>query len=173
MAKFVSPLRLYHVVLIAIALSLGSAAMAKRDETVDRVAIEQLTVEYSYLLDHGRANELADLFTPDGVFDNPNIGLHAEGREAIGTYYAKRAADPRTTRHISTNLHIIFETPDRATGTRLITYYRGDGPGPIFPAEPGSVSEYSEIYQRGTDGKWRFAYRNNRHLFSGSTDTEK
>lgn len=144
-----------------------------RDEVADRIAIEQLTIEYSYLLDHGRANELPALFTADGVLDNPNIGLRAVGRQAIADYYSKRAADQRTTRHVSTNLHIMFQTPDRANGTRLITYYRGDGAGPTFPAKPGSVGEYEEIYVRGTDKKWRFAYRKNRPIFSSFTDIEK
>lgn len=151
-----------------LAAQTASTAAQGRDETADRVAIEQLVTEFSYLLDHGRANELAALFTPDGVFDNPNQKLHAVGREAIAAYYAKRAADPRTTRHISTNLRIVFEGPDRASGTRTILYYRGDGGGPPFPARPGSVGEYTETYQRGGDGRWRFASRVNKLIFSGT-----
>lgn len=138
---------------------------AMRDETADRVAIEQLTIEYAYLLDHGRAAELAALFTPDAVFET--LEARAVGRAAIAAYYARRAADPRTTRHISTNLRLVFETPDRATGTRTILYFRGDGAGPPFPAKPGAVGEYSEIFERGRDGKWRFASRVNKLLFSG------
>lgn len=148
-------------------LVVAAPALA-RDETADRVAIEQLTVEYGYLLDHGRADELAALFTPDGVFENPNQKMRAVGREAIAAFYARRAAEPRTTRHVSTNLRIIFETPDRATGTRLITYYRGDGVEPPFPAKPGSVGEYSEIYERDADGRWRFAFRRQAIIFSGA-----
>lgn len=150
----------------------AAKAPAARDETADRVAIEQLVVEYSYLLDHGRATELAALFTPDGVFDNPNLKLHAVGREAIGAYYARRAAEPRTTRHITTNLRIVFDTRNRAQGTRTILYYRGDGAGPVFPAKPGSVGEYSEIYQRGADGRWRFASRISRIVFSATGRAE-
>jgi hypothetical protein len=108
------------------------------------------------------------LFTPDGVLDNPNFGPPMVGRAAIAAYYAKRAADPRTTRHVSTNLHLVFETPDRASGTRIVTYYRGDGEGPPFPAKPGSVGEYDEVFQRGEDGRWRFASRKSRILFGGS-----
>ena len=165
------------VVLVALAtLVSGSAADPQvrpsldtivRDETADRVAIEQLVIEYYYLLDHGRATEIAALFTPDAVFDNPNMGLRAVGREAIAAYYARRAAEPRTTRHISTNLRLVFETSDRASGTRTILYYRGDGDTPPFPAEPGSVGEYREVFQRGADGKWRFASRKSQLLFVG------
>lgn len=141
-------------------------APAARDETADRAAIERLTIEYAYLLDHGRATELAALFTPDAVFET--LDFRAVGREAIAAYYARRAADPRTTRHITTNLRLVFETPDRALGTRIILYYRGDGAGPPFPARPAAVGEYSERFERGADGRWRFASRVNRLLFSGS-----
>jgi len=141
---------------------------AARDEVADRAAIEQLAVEYSYLLDHGRATELAALFTPNGVFDNPYLKVRAIGRDAIAAYYAKRAREPRTTRHITTNLRIVFETPDRAQGTRTILYYRGDGAGPPFPAAPGSVDEYAETFERGSDGRWRFAARVSHLIFSGA-----
>ena len=164
----------FHGYLILLALSgCAGSRLAQRSEAADRIAIEQLTVEYSYLLDHGRAGELAMLFTPDGVFDNPNLGLHAVGREAIAAYYTRRAAETRTTRHISTNLRLLFETRDRATGTRIILYYRGEGAGPPFPAKPGAVGEYAEVFQRGADGKWRFASRVNRLLFSASGGAER
>ena len=140
---------------------------AARDETADRMAIEQLTIEYAYLLDHGRAGELAALFTPDATLET--LEVRAIGREAIAAYYARRAADPRTTRHVSTNLRLVFEGPDRATGTRTILYYRGDGAGPPFPAKPGAVGEYFEVFERGKDGTWRFASRVNKLLFGGST----
>lgn len=165
-----------HAMLLAAAAPLvgGCAPQARIErspaaagETADRVAIEQLVIEYSYLLDHGRATELAALFTPDGVLEIPNLRLQAVGREAIADYYARRAGEPRTTRHISTNLRLVFDTPDRATGTRTILYYRGDGAGPPFPAEPGSVGEYVELFARGADGRWRFASRRSSLLFSG------
>ena len=143
----------------------GPPPPALSGELADRLAIEQLVVEYAYLLDHGRANELAALFTSDGVLET--LGERAHGRPAIAAFYAKRAADSRTTRHITTNLRLVFEAPDRASGTRLILYFRGDGDGPPFPASPGSVGEYSETFRREADGRWRFASRTNTLLFAG------
>jgi ketosteroid isomerase-like protein len=154
--------------MIAGAWAANAKTPAARDDTADRVAIEQLVVEYSYLLDHGRATELAALFTPDAIFDNPNLKLHAVGREAIAAYYARRAVEPRTTRHITTNLRLAFDAPDRARGTRTILYYRGDGAGPPFPAAPGSVGEYVELFKRGPDGRWRFASRASTIIFSSA-----
>ena len=144
----------------------SSTTAVVRDEMVDRVAIERLVIEYYYLLDHGRASEIPALFTSDAVFDNPNLGLRAVGHAAIRAYFAQRATELRTTRHISTNLRLVFETPDRASGTRTILYFRGDGGTPPFPAEPGSVGEYREVFQRGKDGRWRFAFRQSELLFA-------
>ncbi|ODP36279.1 nuclear transport factor 2 family protein [Sphingomonas turrisvirgatae] len=143
----------------------GPAAKARtaEDELAARAAIERLTIEYAYLLDHGEATRLADLFTPDGVLETDSARLI--GRAAIASYYAKRAKQPWTTRHISTNLRVMFEAPDRASGTRLILYFRGEGTTPPFAAGPGSVGEYREIYVRGHDGRWRFASRVNQILF--------
>ena len=143
-----------------------SARSLLAEEAADRLAIAKLAIEFSYLLDHGRADEVARLFTPDAVFENPQQGLRLVGRRSIGDYYARRARDPRTTRHVSTNLHLVFEAPDRAVGTRLITYYRGDGNGPPFPAQPGSVGEYTEVFVRGDDVQWRFALRRNELIFA-------
>lgn len=165
-----------HRAIVATALFLLAAAQpagaqnmgtaAARDETADRVAIERLTIEYAYLLDHGRATELPALFTRDAVFET--LDFRAVGREAIAAYYTRRPVDTRTTRHITTNLHLVFETSDRAVGTRIILYYRGDGTGPPFPTRPAAVGEYTERFERGADGRWRFASRVNRLLFSGN-----
>jgi hypothetical protein len=145
--------------------TLAAQARQVENELSARLAIERLTIEYAYLLDHGEATQLADLFTQDGVLQTDKVRL--AGRAAIAEYYARRAKAPRTTRHISTNLRIVFETPDRARGTRLILYYRGEGDRPPFPAKPGSVGEYREVYVRDPDGAWRFASRVNSVLFRG------
>src|SRR5690606_3036191 len=55
----------------------AAGTLAPHDEAADREKIQQLTIEYSYRLDHGRANDLAELFTTDAVFNNPNIPLRA------------------------------------------------------------------------------------------------
>jgi ketosteroid isomerase-like protein len=142
-----------------------TASSAPHTELGDRIAIEALTVKYSYLLDHGRATELAELFTPDAVFDNPNLGDKMIGRPAIAAYYAKRAAIVRTTRHVSTNLYVEFDDPNHAHGARVITYYRGDGAVPPFPAKTGSIGEYTEQWKRCEDGRWRFASRKQQIIF--------
>ena len=121
----------------------------------DRVALESLLATYLYNLDHGHTEELAALFTDDGVLDvggGPYVG-----REAIATYYAARSTTRRT-RHVSTNFFLVFDDADHAHATHTLTYYMGEGPGP-HPATPNGVADYQEQFAKGTDGIWRFAYR--------------
>jgi len=130
--------------------------------TAERMAIrsqiEALTTEYYYRVDHGESERVAELFTPDCVFQ-PGGTERMIGREAVRAYYANR---PKTwvTRHVSTNLRLRYVNPDRVEIIRLFTHYLGDtrdGPGP-YPAVP-SVAEYREVAVRGDDGQWRFESR--------------
>lgn len=127
------------------------------DQLLTRVAIEALCVEYFYLLDHGRAVELADLFTENGVQDFGGE-RRLVGRDPIREYYAERSKT-RITRHITTNLRLVYESADRVRGLRAFTHYAGEASeGELPPAIP-SVAEYEEVFERGSDGIWRFAYR--------------
>jgi len=127
----------------------------------DRVAIEALCIEYFYLLDHGQAEKVADLFTDEGVLD---LGERVfNGKQAIRDYYAARSKT-RITRHVSTNLRLVFQGQDRVQGLRTFTYYGAEGPG-TPPAVP-SVADYEEVFVRGADGRWRFASRKVTPVFS-------
>lgn len=130
----------------------------------DRVAIEALGIEYFYLLDHGQAEKLADLFTEDGVQDQSD-GKPKVGRQAIRDYYAARSKT-QITRHVSTNLRLVFTARDRVEGTRTFTRYAGEGPA-TPPAVP-TVAEYQEVYVRGSDHRWRFALRKVTSLFGAA-----
>lgn len=131
------------------------------DQLLARTAIEALCVEYFYLLDHGQAIQLADLFSENGVQDFGE-DRRLVGRDAIREHYAKRSKT-RITRHVTTNLRLVFESENRVRGLRTFTHYAGTGDLP--PAIP-SVAEYEEIFERGSDGIWRFAYRKPISVFS-------
>jgi ketosteroid isomerase-like protein len=121
------------------------------EQLLARVAIDALNTEYFYRIDHGDAEKVADLFVADGVLNG------MAGREAIRKFYAARTKT-RTTRHVSTNLRLVFENENRVSGTRTLSYYMGEGPGPHAAVATG-IAEYSEIYERGTDGQWRYVFR--------------
>jgi hypothetical protein len=130
-----------------------------------RAQIEALSTEYYYRLDHGEGQSVAELFTPEGVFRPGGSGPFV-GREAIRDYYARRSKT-WVTRHVSTNLRLVYVDADHVEAVRTFTYYMGDraksaGPYPAIP----SVSEYRESVVRGADGVWRYALRVATGLFS-------
>jgi hypothetical protein len=52
-----------RALLLTALIPLSACIAGSPGETAGRAAIERLTIEYAYLLDHGRAGELAALFT--------------------------------------------------------------------------------------------------------------
>jgi uncharacterized protein (TIGR02246 family) len=132
-----------------------------------RAQIDALATEYYYRIDHGDAEGVAELFTPDAIF-HPGGVAPIVGRDAIRTYYARR---PRSwlTRHVTTNLRLAFIDDDHVEAVRIFTHYFGDtskAPGP-YPAYP-SVAEYRESVVRGADGMWRYSSRVATALFARS-----
>ena len=138
---------------------------ATPDQLATRAQIEALSNEYYYRLDHGEAEGVVELFTPDGVLQ---MGDEAPvvGREALKAYYAARPKT-RITRHVSTNLRLTYIDADHVEAVRDLTYYhaettQGSGPYSAVPA----VVEYRESVVRGSDGRWRYASRKVDPVFS-------
>jgi uncharacterized protein (TIGR02246 family) len=140
------------------------AKPAKADaHLLERVAIEDLIATYLYRLDHGQAILLADLFSEDGVLDVSATGP-LTGRDAIRAYYQKRPTT-RTTRHVSTNLYVVFDDAKHARAVHTLTYYAAEGAPPLPAMAPAGVADYSETLVKGTDGKWRFKHRKPTPIF--------
>lgn len=150
----------------AAAVSAASAAPApvySDRQLLDRAAIDALGVEFFYRLDHGLAETLPDLFTPDGTQDSGTGAPTLRGREAIRASYQKRSKT-NVTRHVITNMHVTFEGRDRARVIRYLTFYSGSPPAPLV-AQP-SVGEYEEVVVRGEDGRWLFESRKLTRIFT-------
>jgi 3-phenylpropionate/cinnamic acid dioxygenase small subunit len=121
----------------------------------DKDAIRELLAEYCFRLDDGRYDEMAALFTEDGIWDTA-FGK-ASGRAAI----AKLAADiraraggerPRAV-HLVTNIVIALDG-DRAQvrSNWIVMQNSPDGP------KIGSGGAYlDEIVRR--HGRWLYQYR--------------
>jgi ketosteroid isomerase-like protein len=118
-------------------------------------ACERLVVEYTHLVDGGRAAAVADLFAADGVWSSG--AARYDGRDAIRAAFATRQASDRTSRHVCTNLRVDVVDDDHATGLVYLTLYRFDGDGPGAP-DPDLVGEYRDAFVRTAEG-WRFAER--------------
>ncbi len=131
-----------------------------------RQEIEALTIEFWYRVDHENGNGVADLFTEDGVYSVAN-GQSA-GRAAIAESYKQRAArGPRLSRHVQTNLRVVFASDTEARGLSILTLWADDGEAPLDLKMPISVSDIEDEYVQEADGAWRIRHRHLRQVFQG------
>lgn len=132
----------------------------------DRLAIEQLIQRHAWLIDHGEADKVGELFTVDAALHG--IGPDKAGRAAIAEWGRQRAAmSERRSRHVQSNILIEPTGPDTARGWVVLTLYRHDGPGE-GSAAPLLIAEYADRYTREPDGSWRFAERRLAVLFGAA-----
>jgi hypothetical protein len=135
-----------------------------RDKMMIRLELEALNVEFAYLIDHELSEQVAGLFTENGIYGRATGG-RSVGRDAIRRAYSARAErGVRTARHIFTNLRLSYESENRVQGSCILLLFAEDG-APPHPAEPNLVADYDDIYERDDDGVWRYASRTVSHLF--------
>jgi ketosteroid isomerase-like protein len=124
-------------------------------ELAAREAIRELVAAYADAADGGRFDELAGLFTADGVLETPDRVEH-RGRAAIRAFFGGTGAAlvgattaPRIRHHVS-NLRIAVTGADDATGAAYFFVVTERG--------PDHWGRYRDRYQRTADG-WRVAHR--------------
>jgi len=119
-----------------------------------RSACEALALHYLEYADQWRAQDLADLFTVDGVLDR--LGNEIVGREAIASFIANR---PREfwQRHHGTGFSFALDaTGDRATGSLDLHLERGrHGDDTVVDTVR---ARFHDQYER-TDEGWRICRR--------------
>jgi hypothetical protein len=135
--------------------------LADRDRIVIESACRDLVYRYAALVDDGRADEIPDLFTEDGLWAAP--GVEMKGRAELADGFGHRARQvERVSRHICTNFYLSEVSTDEATGSVYLTLYRhdrGDEPAnPAPDARPALVGVYRDRFVRsGT--RWFIAER--------------
>ena len=136
-----------------------------------RQCIEALNAEFAWLIDEQAGRGVPELFTEDGVYAMPNQTY--SGRSQIAEFYGvRKARGQRAARHVFTNLRLKVESPDRATGTVILTLYAYDG-APPYPAVPILIADYNDIYVRAQDGHWRYQSRTLIPVFGQMPDLGK
>jgi SnoaL-like domain len=144
--------------------------MNTTERLMTRLAIEELNIEFAYRVDHDLTHTVADLFTLDGSYGRADGGARSSGQEAIRKAYALRhELGPRTARHIFTNLRLEYDSVDRVRGTTIMLLFAENGLPPL-PAEPLAVSDFEDVYVRGTDAQWRYESRTIRSLFRDASN---
>ena len=133
-------------------------------DSLERLLIERecerLVMAYCHYIDGGRAKDVADLFSDDGIW--VSVDREVIGRDAIAKVFLDRQNQSgRVSRHICTNLLIDVIDQNKATGVVYVTLFRHDGP-PDRKSSPSGVptviGEYRDSFVRTKDG-WRFQAR--------------
>ncbi len=127
----------------------------------DERACERLITQYTHLVDFGRAPDIADLFTEDGVWRTDEFSM--DGQDEIRAGFERRqGVTRRLSRHVCTNIAIEVDG-DVATGLCYLVNYRhdsetGEAERPSPADVPKYVGEYRDRFVRTEDG-WRFQDR--------------
>ena len=126
------------------------------DVAVARDAIRDLAARYAHAADRGRFDDVAALFTADGVLEMPD-GRRLAGRDAIRAFLVETANTMRIAatsgsfiRHHVSSHQITLDADDRASGYAYFFVVTDRG--------PDHWGRYADRYVRSTDG-WRFAER--------------
>ena len=128
-----------------------------------------LSIAYARALDFRDYDDLANLFTEDGVVDTVR---QAEGRAAIRASLNERPDEIRT-RHVITNTFVEVIDAESARGISYVSLYRHQGPesldpGPVELDAPAAIGHYEDAFRRTPDG-WRLARRKLHLAFKNPT----
>ncbi|MEU2795974.1 MULTISPECIES: nuclear transport factor 2 family protein [unclassified Streptomyces] len=133
-------------------------------------ACERLIVEFVRTLDLGEPGDVAELFTPDGVWEWAEGDRRIEGRDALRAYFAGRPAD-RLSRRLCTNILVTLTSASTATASTYFTTFRVDGHtgGMLPPRLPAQVGRYEDTFHKA-EGRWLLAARELFLDFAGPTE---
>ncbi|MCX4704538.1 nuclear transport factor 2 family protein [Streptomyces sp. NBC_01373] len=114
--------------------------------------VQAAIAAYAQALDTNRVDDLAELFTPDGVSEIAGMATF-EGRDAIRQGYAGFAStQPQL--HLVANTVVTSCTEDEATAVSNLAFFqRGDSGWAVQ-----LVGRYDDTLRR-QDGVWRFHKR--------------
>lgn len=137
-----------------------AAPLGEAEIAAIKLACEDLSEQYTYVLDGGDANGLAALFAEDGAWDV--TGKHIQGAAAIRDYWASRSAtkapgDGRL--HQIANQIVTVIDRDHATGRSIALAYRFKSPGTEHQSlAPEVIARNDDEYVRTAAG-WRIKRR--------------
>ncbi|WP_329071136.1 nuclear transport factor 2 family protein [Streptomyces sp. NBC_01429] len=133
-------------------------------------ACERLIIEFVRRLDLGEPGTVAELFTPDGVWEWPYDDRRVTGRDALRDYFGSRPAD-RLSRRMCTNILVTLDSPTTASATTYFATYRVDGyQGGMVPTRlPANIGHYEDTFRK-EGGRWLLATRTTFLPFGGGTE---
>jgi hypothetical protein len=136
--------------------------MTQMPDIRTRQEIESLLAEWSWLIDHGKAQEAAVLYTHDA--EQSIGGAAASGLEAITQGLKRRAAmTGRTSRHVISNLKLSLSSETMVNANWILTLYRSDDANK--PARPTLVGDVQDTFRKEASG-WKIQSRKIVTVFS-------
>jgi ketosteroid isomerase-like protein len=137
-------------------------AVAAIPDIRTRREIESVLTEWSWLIDHGNAQEACMLYTHDA--EQSIAGATAIGAEAIAQGL-KRCAEMagRTSRHVISNLRLSLSSDSTVDATWILTLYRSDDV--TKPAKPVLVGDVQDLFRKEASG-WKIKSRKIVSVFS-------
>jgi len=121
----------------------------------DLHAIHRLLSDFAWAADRGLANELSELFFPDGTLRVNDQAFR--GRAEIAADCRRRAEIPnRKTRHVWSNLRVDLRDDGACEATLVqLTYESAGAERPVKLR----VNDVCDRLERDADGRWRFRSR--------------
>ncbi|MBP6112014.1 MAG: nuclear transport factor 2 family protein [Sphingobium sp.] len=136
------------------------ASLSEIETAAIKIACEDLSEQYAYYLDGKDYENLATLFTEDGVWEV--LGNRMPGREAIRAYWKSRseAWAPGYGRvHQMTNQVVKVVDRDHAIGQSVVMVHMFNNPSTEKQSlAPTVISRNDDEYVRTKDG-WKFKRR--------------
>ena len=107
---------------------------------------------YTHALDDGRVDDVVATYSPDGVFDMPEVGTF-EGHDALrAAYEGWRPRKPQ--RHLVVNTHVTDWDDHEATALSDVVFILEGSTGWAVQL----VARYRDVLHQ-TDGRWLFHRR--------------
>ncbi len=138
---------------------MSADALPPLDRLIAERACERLIIDFVRRLDLGEPGSVAELFTPDGIWEWPDGDRRVAGRDALRRYFGSRPAD-RLSRRMMTNILVTLTSATTAAATSYLATYRVDGyPGGMLPPRlPVNMGHYEDTFSE-TEGRWLLARR--------------
>jgi len=133
-------------------------------DVADQLAIRRLVDRYFLAVDDAAADEVASMFTEDGVLgftrSNPDSGPSGErrGRSEIAAQTAWLGTQYLQTGHICASQELLPGTDPVRGRVRCVAHHIRQDDGNALTRTV--FLHYDDVYVKEADGEWRFASRN-------------
>ena len=126
------------------------------DDNIER-ACSALVACFPHYIDHGRYDDVIDLFVEDCTFERPDIHVH--GREELRRMLNARPTNIAT-RHVCATPVFTSVASTEAASITYFVLYRAEHSGTRVPTfdRITAVAEYHDLF-RLTESGWRIARR--------------